>query len=80
MARPGKSKRIEEENGISSQAIEQPDIEQTAAENTPTDEQIRLRAYEIYLERGGGDGNDAEDWLQAERELQGTPGDQDIAE
>ncbi len=90
MARPEKSKTIEEETGISSQAVEQPEIEQTtieqttedspAAENTPTEEQIRLRAYEIYLERGGGDGNDADDWRQAEHELRGTPGDQDIAE
>jgi hypothetical protein len=28
-----------------------------------------LAAYAIYLERGGGDGNAVEDWLQAEREL-----------
>jgi hypothetical protein len=28
-----------------------------------------LRAYQIYVERGGADGQDAEDWLQAEREL-----------
>lgn len=85
MARPGKSKKSEEETGISPQATEQSDIEQTeieqiATENTSTEEQIRLRAYEIYLERGGADGNDADDWLQAERELRGTPGDQDIAE
>jgi hypothetical protein len=30
---------------------------------------IRLRAYEIYLERGGVDGLDENDWLQAEKEL-----------
>lgn len=85
MARPGKSKTTDEETGISSQAIEQPEIELTtedspAAENAPTEEQIRSRAYEIYIERGGGDGNDEDDWRQAERELRGTPGDQDIAE
>jgi hypothetical protein len=33
-------------------------------------EQIALRAYEIYQERGGSDGADLDDWLQAERELQ----------
>ena len=30
---------------------------------------IALRAYELYLERGGVDGYAEEDWLQAEREL-----------
>ena len=35
----------------------------------PTLEQIQLRAYEIFLERGGAPGNEVEDWLRAEREL-----------
>jgi hypothetical protein len=35
----------------------------------PTDEEIRARAYEIYLERGGHDGLDFDDWVRAEREL-----------
>jgi hypothetical protein len=30
---------------------------------------VALRAYQIYLERGGGHGRDLEDWLQAEREV-----------
>lgn len=32
-------------------------------------EQIRRRAYELYEERGRGDGRDLEDWLQAESEV-----------
>ena len=32
-------------------------------------ERIALRAYEIFLSRGGGEGRDVEDWLQAEAEL-----------
>jgi hypothetical protein len=35
----------------------------------PTAEQIELRAYELYLERGCEDGSDLVDWLAAEREL-----------
>jgi hypothetical protein len=35
----------------------------------PTDEEIALRAYHIYLERGSAEGNPIEDWLRAEREL-----------
>jgi hypothetical protein len=30
---------------------------------------IAARAYRLYTERGGGDGHDVDDWLQAEREL-----------
>jgi hypothetical protein len=32
-------------------------------------EEIRRRAYEIYLERGEQPGREVDDWLQAEREL-----------
>ena len=32
-------------------------------------QEIRNRAYEIYLQRGAQPGYDVEDWLQAEREL-----------
>ena len=39
------------------------------AERHPTREEIELRAYQIYVERGGAQGNDLEDWLQAEFEL-----------
>ena len=36
---------------------------------SPSEEDIRVRAYHRYLERGGGNGMDFEDWLEAEREL-----------
>jgi hypothetical protein len=36
----------------------------------PTQEEIRVRAYEIFLERGDAPGNAESDWLQAEAELQ----------
>lgn len=36
---------------------------------TPSNEQIEARAYEIFLERGGEDGHDVEDWTAAEKEL-----------
>lgn len=35
----------------------------------PTDDEIQLRAYRIYLDRDGRHGYDLDDWLQAEREL-----------
>jgi hypothetical protein len=38
--------------------------------NPAPQEEIRRRAYEIYLERGEQPGCDLDDWLRAERELQ----------
>ena len=35
----------------------------------PTNEEIALRAYHIYLERRGAPGHPHEDWIRAEREL-----------
>jgi hypothetical protein len=32
-------------------------------------EQIRLRAYELYEQRGRNDGHELDDWLQAESEV-----------
>ena len=37
--------------------------------NYPTHEEIQLRAYHIYLERGGAPGDELGDWAAAEREL-----------
>lgn len=39
------------------------------SEVEPSQDQIRSRAYEIYLSRSAAPGNDLDDWLQAEREL-----------
>lgn len=35
----------------------------------PSEDQIRERAYEIYLARGCEDGHDLEDWVEAERQF-----------
>ena len=35
----------------------------------PTNEDIALRAYHIYLERNGASGDAHTDWLRAEQEL-----------
>jgi len=44
---------------------------EASVRNSGLDDQIRRRAYEIYLERGEQPGRDLEDWFQAERELEG---------
>ncbi len=35
------------------------------------DEQIRLRAYELYVQRGGNGGSPLQDWLKAKEEICG---------
>ena len=35
----------------------------------PNEEEIRIRAYQLYLERGAAHGNDFDDWVTAEKEL-----------
>ena len=36
------------------------------------EDKIRLRAYQLYEERGRIDGHDLDDWLQAEADFLGT--------
>ena len=48
----------------------QPHTEDALASHAPSHEEIRRRAYEIYLERDGHAGDALDDWLRAERELQ----------
>lgn len=40
-----------------------------ALRDSTREQEIRNRAYEIYLQRGGQPGHELEDWLRAEREL-----------
>ena len=41
-----------------------------APENSARDEEIRRRAYDIYLERGEQPDRELDDWLEAEHELE----------
>jgi hypothetical protein len=38
-------------------------------EGRPTPDEIAAEAYRIYMGRGASDGQDMEDWLEAERRL-----------
>ena len=35
----------------------------------PLEERVRLRAHQLYVERGNQSGSEVDDWLQAEEEL-----------
>ena len=43
----------------------------TISAKTTTEEQIRLRAYDLFLQRGGFWGTPDRDWFQAEAEMRG---------
>jgi hypothetical protein len=58
-------KRIAERQATSSHA----ETGEDSLGNSTRNEEIRRRAYEIYLERGEQPGRELDDWLQAEREL-----------
>ena len=64
--------KSKEHQKAESQATSAPQGEavDTSAADSPQLEEIRIRAYEIYIERGGQPGHDLDDWLQAERELE----------
>jgi len=66
------SLQTEEHRNLESQAISAPQgkLVKTSAADSPRLEEIRIRAYEIYIERGGQPGHDLDDWFQAERELE----------
>lgn len=43
------------------------------SDSTQREEDVRQRAYDLYLARGASDGGDVDDWLAAEREMRERP-------
>jgi hypothetical protein len=59
---------------VPERALSRPELPEHAEDQSPLGggaprDRIASRAYQLYLERGGGDGRDMDDWLEAEREL-----------
>jgi hypothetical protein len=61
---------VPKKKGNGAQAPPAQQTEEASVNHWPTQDQIRLRAYQIYLERGAHAGKELDDWLRAERELQ----------
>ena len=57
-------------------ALQKSITKQTESDILPLEEQIRRRAHEIWLQRGGQDGSEMDDWLQAEQEILGSKPEQ----
>lgn len=62
-------KRSETASPSQSGAVKNPGANGSASDAGETRDRIALRAYELYLARGGADGGDFDDWITAEREL-----------
>jgi hypothetical protein len=63
------------ENGNRSESaqvvVTSPEIASQAVDSPPVhaEEKIRVRAYELYLQRGGNGGSPEQDWLRAVEEI-----------
>jgi hypothetical protein len=72
-----KTRRQADDPSFAESAAPQSAGDTTAA--TPDRERIAMRAYEIYLARGCGEGQELDDWLCAEKELNGEAAQPDAA-
>jgi hypothetical protein len=61
------SRKAPATNGV--EPATSPSPGQTQATPTPSHEEIELRAYQIWVDRGRPEGTDREDWFEAERQL-----------
>jgi hypothetical protein len=67
------SKPKRNESGEPQEASIEADTQEVSVRKLASDEDIKRRAYEIYLGRGEQPGHDLDDWLQAEREFETKP-------
>jgi hypothetical protein len=64
------SSKLKSNSGVAPKATStQPETGEVSVGNLARTEEIRRRAYEIYLERSKQSGRDVDDWLQAEQEF-----------
>jgi hypothetical protein len=56
---------VAEASAMASKVAASKPIQQTL----PLEEQVRQRAHELYIQRGGESGSEVDDWLQAEQEI-----------
>jgi len=70
-----RSRKAKPENGNGTQVVEpvttSPELALGSQSSPVIEEKIRMRAYELYLQRGGTGGSPEQDWLQAKIEICG---------
>lgn len=64
---------VHSENGteVVQDVVASPEIAGEAVVSPSLEEKIRVRAYELYLQRGGNGGSPEHDWLRAVEEICG---------
>ena len=71
---PTNGNGIHAENGngaVETPVTVAPEAPVVATPGLDVNEQIRVRAYQLYLERGGNGGSPLQDWLRAQQEICG---------
>jgi Protein of unknown function (DUF2934) len=63
------SRNVVKERIVAGEIDFQAEDQADSPEQHPSQEEIRRRAFEIHIERGGIHGCDLDDWMQAEKEL-----------
>ena len=70
-----RTRKAKPENGNGTEVVEtvttSPKLAQGSQAAPAIEEKIRVRAYEIYLQRGGNGGSPEQDWLTAKNEVCG---------
>lgn len=59
------------ESNVSRASSPRPPATNTSSYPSVSEEQVRRRAYELYMQRGGQGGSHVDDWYRAEAELRG---------
>ncbi len=69
----GNGIHLESGNGseVAQTVVASPEIASKAVTTPNLEEKIRVRAYELYLQRGGHGGSPEQDWLRAVEEICG---------
>jgi len=67
--------KTEDGNGtqVAQPVTTSPEFAQQSQGSPVLEERIRVRAYQLYLQRGGIGGSPEQDWLQAQKEVCGGP-------
>jgi hypothetical protein len=70
-----RSRKTKTENGNGTQEVTtSPEFAQESQGSPVLEDRIRVRAYELYLQRGGTGGSPELDWLRAQKEVCGGQG------
>jgi hypothetical protein len=74
MAKSSKRSQPEIDNPLQQSASSGSEAYSSSSTGGYDHDRVASRAYELYMARGGSDGNDMEDWFTAEREVSSNGG------